>query len=60
MDEKRFFRVYKQGAMSVLEIWQDRLTGVQYLMIVNGYAGGLTVLLGPDGKPVIGDSAGEL
>ena len=36
-----------------MEIWVDRETGVNYLFSFNGYAGGLTVLLGKDGKPVI-------
>ena len=31
----------------------DRETGVNYLFSFNGDAGGLTVLLGKDGKPVI-------
>lgn len=31
----------------------DRETGVNYLWIKSGYAGGLTPLLGPDGKPII-------
>lgn len=55
MDEKRFVRIYKQGAMSVQEVWVDRVTGVQYLMMVNGYAGGLTPLLDRDGKPLLAD-----
>lgn len=56
MDEKRFFRVYHQGSMSTQEIWQDRETGVQYLWVSSGYSSGLTVLLGRDGKPLIGGS----
>ena len=31
----------------------DRETGVNYLWIKSGYAGGLTPLLGPDGNPII-------
>ena len=49
---KRFKKVYSQGAGSV-EIWVDIETGVNYLFRASGYAGGLTVLLGNDGKPVI-------
>ena len=39
--------------MNGMEIWVDRETGVNYLFSFNGDAGGLTVLLGKDGKPVI-------
>lgn len=52
-DDKRFEKVYTQGTMSTTEIWVDRETGVNYLFCANGYAGGLTVLLDKDGKPVI-------
>ena len=31
----------------------DKETGVNYLFTSSGYAGGLTVLLDKDGKPVI-------
>ena len=27
----RFERVYKQGAMTIMEIWVDKETGVNYL-----------------------------
>ena len=50
--EKRFERIYRQGAGS-LEILVDKETGVNYLFYSSGYAGGLTVLLDKDGKPVI-------
>ena len=50
--EKRFESVYKQGAGSV-QILVDKETGVNYLYVSGGYAGGLTVLLDKDGKPVI-------
>ena len=46
--EKRFEKVYSQGVGST-EIWVDRETGVNYLF----YAGGLTVLVDKDGKPVV-------
>ena len=51
-EEKRFEKIYSQGAGSV-EIWVDKETGVNYLFHQSGYAGGLTVLLGKDGKPVV-------
>ena len=53
MAEKRFEKVYSQGAIDVMEIWVDKETGVNYLYHFSGYAGGLTPLLDRDGKPVI-------
>lgn len=52
-DTKRFEKIYSQGAMTNVEIWVDRETGVNYLFTSDGYAGGLTVLLDREGKPVI-------
>lgn len=51
--EKRFEKVYSQGALECIEILVDRETGVNYLFRQNGYAGGLTPLLDRDGKPVV-------
>ena len=51
--EKRFEKIYSQGGMSATEIWVDKETGVNYLYHASGYAGGLTVLLDKDGKPVV-------
>ena len=48
----RFKKVYSQS-MGSIEIWVDKETGVNYLYHQSGYAGGLTVLLDQDGKPVI-------
>lgn len=31
----------------------DRKTGVNYLWVASGYAGGLTVLVDADGKPIV-------
>lgn len=31
----------------------DKETGVQYLFVTSGYAGGLTLLVGRDGKPLL-------
>ena len=50
--EKRFKKVYSQD-MGSEQIWVDKKTGVNYLFVSSGYAGGLTVLLDRDGKPVI-------
>ena len=58
--EERFVKKYKQGVVSVIEIWVDRETGVNYLYRENGYSGGMTVLVDADGKPVVDrHSAGE-
>ncbi len=51
--EKRFEKVYKQGKLTNVEIWVDKETGVNYVFMHDGYAGGLTVLLDSEGKPVI-------
>ncbi len=56
MKDKRFEIVYSQGKMDVQRILVDKETGVHYLQTSWGYAGGLTVLLGKDGKPVIGNT----
>ena len=51
--DDRFEKVYSQGAMSIIEIWVDKETGVNYIFRQSGYAGGMTPLLDRDGKPVI-------
>ncbi len=54
MDAKnRFERVYAQGAVSTMEIWVDRKTGVNYLYHRDGNAGGLTPLFDEAGKVVV-------
>ena len=53
MAEDRFEKVYSQGMINVIEIWVDKETGVNYLFHANGNAGGLTVLLDENGKPVV-------
>ena len=50
---KRFVRIHTDGAFSGSEIWVDTQTGVNYFFHADGYAGGLTVLLDRDGKPVV-------
>ena len=50
--EKRFIKVYSQD-MGSTAILVDKETGVNYLFSSSGYAGGLTVLLDKDGKPII-------
>ena len=44
--DKRFEIVYQEGGfMGAKTIYVDKETGVNYLFIVSGYAGGLTPLL---------------
>ncbi|MGN0447366.1 MAG: DUF6440 family protein [Acutalibacteraceae bacterium] len=49
----RFETVYSQGGLNYVEILVDKQTGVNYIFREIGNAGGLTVLLDRDGKPVI-------
>ena len=53
--EKRFIKTYSQSGFvdNVMQIWVDRQTGVNYLYSASGYSGGLTVLVNPDGTPVV-------
>lgn len=53
MNDNRFEKVYSQGVVNVVEIWVDRETGVNYLFHGSVNAGGLTVLVDADAKPVI-------
>lgn len=54
--DKRFDVVLREGS-SLLDgqrvVLVDRETGVNYLFVHMGYAGGLTPLLDADGKPVV-------
>ncbi len=49
----RFKKIYSQGTISMIEIWVDTETGVNYIFRRDGNAGGFTVLLDKEGKPVI-------
>lgn len=51
--DKRFEKIYSQGTLETIEIWVDKVTGVNYIFRQSGYAGGMTPLLGKDGKPVV-------
>ena len=50
--DKRFIKIYSQ-TLGSMEIWVDKVTGVNYLYRQSGYSGGLTVLVDAEGKPVI-------
>lgn len=43
----------KSSAGKAAEIWVDTQTGVNYLFVQQGYAGGLAPLLDAEGKPVV-------
>lgn len=49
----RFIKTYSQGTVSIMEIWVDTLTGVNYIFHRTGNAAGFTPLLDKDGKPVV-------
>ena len=53
MADKRFEKVYEQGVVNIMEIWVDKMTGVNYLVHSTGQAGGITPLLDREGKPVV-------
>lgn len=50
--QERFVRIHSEN-MGGEQIIVDVVTGVNYLFVTSGYAGGLTVLLDREGKPVI-------
>jgi len=50
--EERFIRIHSENFDSEV-ILVDKKTGVNYLFVARGYAGGLTPLLNRDGTPVI-------
>ena len=54
-EDERFIKVLNEGSNwpTNREIWVDKTAGVNYLWIASGYAGGLTVLLDRDGKPIV-------
>lgn len=58
-NEDRFIKTYSQGSLSGVEVLIDKETGVNYVFAYNGYAGGMTVLLDKDGKPVVTPVADE-
>ena len=53
--DERFVKTLEEGSSLgwLRTIFVDKQTGVNYLYIGAGYSGGLTVLLGADGMPVI-------
>ena len=54
MKKKRFVRTYRQDTLHTFtEIWIDRETGINYIFHNTSGEGGITPLLGADGKPVV-------
>ena len=55
MAKDRFVEVYNRGIVNVTRVIVDTETGVNYLMASHNKANGtgLTVLVDPDGKPVV-------
>ena len=51
--QRRFVISNKEGALEGTMIITDSETGVQYLFASAGYAGGLTLLVDKDGKPLL-------
>lgn len=51
--QERFVCTYKQLNATVVKIWVDTQTGVNYLFVREGFSGGLTPLLDAEGKPVV-------
>ena len=50
--DERFVKIHSE-AMGGRMILVDKVTGVNYLFVQSGYAGGLTPLLDREGKPII-------
>lgn len=59
--KNRFSVIIKEGSQlkdsGMIQVIVDTETGVNYLWMKSGYAGGLTPLLGADGNPIITDVA---
>lgn len=56
MKNERFEKVFSEGnglTKEVKTILVDKETGVNYLFVTFGYAGGLTPLLDAQGNPVV-------
>jgi hypothetical protein len=53
-ENKRFITVHEEGTLgSRFKVIVDKETGVNYLINIDGYSGGITVLLDKDGKPIV-------
>ena len=52
-ESKRFVWQESEGFLRESRIIVDTETGVKYLFVHEGYAGGLTPLLDANGKPIV-------
>ena len=52
-DENRFVWLKSEGFFKEARVIVDTETGVNYLFVQAGYAGGLTPLLDANGKPIV-------
>ena len=50
--EERFVKIHSENMVCEF-ILVDKKTGVNYLFVQSGYAGGLPPLLHPDGTPMV-------
>jgi len=53
MDNKRFEVIDKQGKMEVYQVIRDNETGVLCMSHAAGFGLGMTVLMDPNGKPLV-------
>lgn len=53
MKNNRFEAIYKQGTLEQFKVIRDNETGVLYLLNSTGSGGGLTVMVDPEGNPLI-------
>ena len=53
--DDRFIKTYEQGGIlnDSVQILVDKQTGVNYIFVHSGHAGGLTPLLDRNGNPVV-------
>ena len=54
--ERRFIIGKSEGNIKGVKIITDSVTGVQYLFAHSGYAGGLTILIDQNGKPLVDEN----
>ena len=59
-DDKRFVVTESESYfLSEIKVIVDRVTGVNYMFVHDGYAGGLTVMLDEEGNPLVSEFVDE-
>ncbi len=53
MTNKRFEDIYTEGKLAVTKVIRDNETGVLYMVYQAGYGMGLTVMVDPEGTPLV-------